>query len=139
MWSGKIQLNPSPTEYKIQSLQANEIRLTTLPHSAEEKTPIAATPRIYIQIRNESQRGKANTLMNALQVQGKVNVPGIEQLDVGPSSTELRYFHQAEQQIASDAAQDISKLGYNARVKYVPGFETSKAVRAKQLELWIAE
>lgn len=96
----------------------------------------AATPRIYIHIREEGQRPGARQVAEFLA--GTWTVPGIERLDVGPASTELRYFRRQEQAEAEEIGRAIRSRGVPVEVRYVPGFETSSRVRLRTYELWFS-
>lgn len=107
-----------------------------------EADPEAAEilPRVYIHIRSEEQRPPAATLGEALERAGFV-VPGIERLaDIGPSQSELRYFHDTEREVtdAERAAAVLGAAGLALEPKLVPGFEDSTEIRPRHYELWLA-
>lgn len=107
-----------------------------------EADPQAAEvlPRVYIHIRNERQRAQAAEVTRALEAAGFV-VPGVERLvDVGPDTSELRYFRRSEAAVAdaARAAEVLRGVGLELQPKFVPGYEESKAIRARHYELWLA-
>jgi outer membrane murein-binding lipoprotein Lpp len=95
-------------------------------------------PRVYFQIRDASQRDKAQQLADNLANMAGVIVPGIESLDVGPSVTELRYFKPADESEAKQIAADISQLNVKVLTKFIPGFESTEKVMPRQYELWLS-
>jgi hypothetical protein len=101
-------------------------------------SPSALKPRVYFHIRTEAQRAQAVNLVKSLGARAEVDVPGIERLDVGPTTTELRFFRRAEEQEARQIAEAITTLGTPAAATYVPGYEGSTNIRQRHYELWIA-
>ena len=100
-------------------------------------SPVIAqlVPRVYIHIRDESQRGAAQEVQKALENKNFV-VPGIEKVNTGPTQTDLRYFDRNDQNLASSVVAALPML--NAKAIYVSGYENSPGIRPHHLELWFA-
>lgn len=93
-------------------------------------------PLIYIQIRDESQRVKAKQIVTRLREQGYV-VPGIERVDRGPTTTQVKFFRSDERGEAANIADILQGMGVkDAKPQLVPGFEHSTKLRARQYEIW---
>ena len=97
--------------------------------------------RVYIHIRDKSQSDNALKIADALKKGGFI-VPKEDILvDKGPTATEVRYFRESEKPLAEDifnllrANVDIK----NAKIMYIPGYETSKAIRPKHYEIWLSK
>ncbi|MEY4589408.1 MAG: hypothetical protein RL497_1484 [Pseudomonadota bacterium] len=95
-------------------------------------------PRVYFHIRDESQRAKAQHLADEMEGRENVIVPGVRQVDVGPTVTELRYFKNAEEQEAKKIASSLTSLGLKVEARYVQGVESSNKIRPRHYELWIS-
>lgn len=94
--------------------------------------------RVYIHIRDEKQRDAARQIENKLE-EKDLNVPGIERLDTGPNTTELRFFRQNEAGEVDGVVNLLHTLNVpDAKAKYVPGYENSKAMRIRHYELWFS-
>jgi hypothetical protein len=100
--------------------------------------PSALKPRVYFHIRTEAQRAQAVSLAKSLGARADVDIPGIERLDTGPKTTELRFFRKAEEQEARQIAEAITALGTPAVATYIPGYEGSTNIRQRHYELWVA-
>jgi hypothetical protein len=98
-------------------------------------SPAALKPRVYLHIRDESQRAAAVTIQQRLEQAG-YDVPSIQRLDVGPLSSELRYFFQNDRALAQTIAGAIAVP--NLAVKQIGGYESSGKIRAQHFELWLA-
>lgn len=95
-----------------------------------------ATPRIYIHIRSANQGPIANQLASQFTAKG-YSVPKAEILvDKGPVRSEIRYFHQNEEE-RKEAAELAREVSGGAGVRYIPGFENSPLVKPRQFELWL--
>jgi uncharacterized membrane-anchored protein YhcB (DUF1043 family) len=104
------------------------------PNSTTAQLP----PRIYVQIRDESQRGKTKEIVKKLEERGFL-VPGIERVARGAGSTEVKFFKQAEKDEAEKITAVLHELGIrDARAVYVRGFENSTAIRPRHYEIWFA-
>lgn len=129
---------------KVQLVQSNEQLIQTteaiVSHSSAQQTPqdLAQTNRIYLQIRNDSQRDAARKIQDILR-ENHFIVPGIEKLASGPTTTEVRYFRKNE----AEQAQKIADLLVQQKIlgvtaKYIAGFENSKNIRLGHFEIWFA-
>ena len=94
-------------------------------------------PRVYVQIRDESQRDQANRAARALR-DAKFIVPGIDVVSLGPSVTELRYLQDAEEDEAKRAVEVLKGIGIDATLRFVQLKVRSKA-RPLHYELWLAQ
>ena len=120
----EIEANPKTAQATIDVIEANPVTAKILP------------PRVYIQIKDESQRARAKEVAEKLKAGGLI-VPGIENVgEKAPPQTELRYFNQA----ASNEVSNITDIlqGENIKVKevLVPGQENANKIRARHYELW---
>lgn len=125
---------PGPTQPPVQP--------PATPPPAAPQTPPSSTlaPRVYVHIRDEAQRDFARSLARAIESGGLgVVVPGIQRLDVGPTTrSELRYFRDAEQAEAERIGSALRAAGAgDLLVKKVPGYETSTRFRPRHFELWL--
>jgi hypothetical protein len=100
---------------------------------------IAKIPaRVYFHIRNESQRERAEQIAAKLQEQGFI-VPGIERLDTGPTTTELRFFTGSEPADTQVLVNAFTQLGLNVKpVDLSNRYKNSTSVRPRHYELWIS-
>lgn len=157
LWRDFITLDKKPLEAKIETLVAETTRseeLVEASHASPGDLSIkmhaynkagrvlpgdsGIKPRVYFHIKDEAQRPSALQSAKALSTGGDVIVPGIQRLDVGPSSTELRYFKKSDEVEAIRIGQELHAAGIEAHVRYVPGFENSKSIRPRHYELWIS-
>jgi hypothetical protein len=71
-------------------------------------------PRVYVQIRDESQRPEANRLAAALRDKDKGGflVPDFQVVAIGPLRNELRYLDPGEREEAERAAAVLEGLGF---------------------------
>lgn len=157
LWRDFITIDKNPLEAKIETLVAETTRSEELVE-ARRASPgdlsikmydynkdsralpgdSGIKPRVYFHIKNETQRPSALQSAKALSKGSSVIVPGIQRLDVGPSSTELRYFKKSDEAEAIRIGQDLRAVGIEAHIRYVPGFENSKGIRPRHYELWIS-
>lgn len=103
--------------------------------------PQEVKPRVYIHVRDKAQVDTALKIGNALKKNGFI-VPKEEILvDKGPAVTEVRYFRESEKALAEDISrllrEDLKLHG--TRLSYIPGYETSKAIRPKHYEIWLSK
>jgi hypothetical protein len=95
----------------------------------------AAVPRVYIHVVRESQREEGRRMARVLQAGGYV-VPGIEQTDTGPRTTELRYFHRGEESEVRRIARVLEAANAGTLpVRFMSGFEGR--VRPRHYEIWV--
>ena len=106
------------------------------PAPPSPSTQARIAPRVYIQIRDESQRGEATQAARALG-NAKFIVPSIVVSPVGPSVTELRYLQPEEESEARRAAQVLADEKVAVTLRFV---ELSGRSRAWPFhyELWLA-
>lgn len=106
-----------------------------------DSSPKAAEvlPRIYVHIKDESQRARARQVVSKLQ-ENKFIVPGIENVgEKASSNTVLKYFHKNDEETA-DAKKIIELLQSEkiaANAQYIPGSENSNKIRPRHYELWL--
>lgn len=94
--------------------------------------------RVYVHIRSEEQRNLAKQISNKLE-EKDLTVPGIERVDSGPNTTELRYFRQNEATEVNDLVDLLHTLNVpDAQPKYMTGYENSKNMRLRHYELWFS-
>jgi hypothetical protein len=93
-------------------------------------------PRVYIQIRDESQRGQATRVAEALG-RAKFIVPSIVVSSVGPTVNELRYLQPEEESEARRAAQVLADEKVPVTLRFVQLRGRSRA-RPFHYELWLA-
>lgn len=96
-------------------------------------------PRIYIHIRKEEQRDKANDIGLKLQKAG-FSVPGIERLvNSGPPSNQLRFFKKSETDEAVKIVDFLTSKGLEIELTDLSmKYETSSAIRPRHYELWFS-
>lgn len=94
--------------------------------------------RIYFHIQNEAQRERASSIAKQLAQNASVIVPGVQKVEQAPNSNEIRYFKLAEAVEAEGLAKALKELGFDARTKYVPGYESSQKLRPRHYELWMS-
>lgn len=94
--------------------------------------------RIFIHVRSREHLDKTAQIAQQLKAAG-FNVPKAEILvDKGPKLTEVRYFHKTELEEAAGIARMLNKELKRSDVtaKYMPGYESSTLVKARQYEIW---
>ena len=106
------------------------------PAPPSPSTQARIAPRVYIQIRDESQRNEADRAAKVLR-DAKFIVPGIEVVNVGPSVTELRYLEAEEEDEAKRAIRVLADAGIQSIPRFVQLKVRSKA-RPFHYELWLA-
>jgi len=106
------------------------------PAPPSPSTQARIAPRVYIQIRDESQRGEATRVAKALG-NARFIVPSIVVSPVGPSVTELRYLQPEEESEARRAAQVLADEKVPVTLRFVELKGRSRA-RPFHYELWLA-
>ena len=106
------------------------------PAPPSPSTQARIAPRVYIQIRDESQRGEATRVAKALG-NARFIVPSIVVSPVGPSVTELRYLQPEEESEARRAAQVLADEKVPVTLRFVELKGRSRA-RPFHYELWMA-
>ena len=105
-------------------------RASALPSAAARSGPL-----LYIHIRDEAQRARAQRMIKPLAMRG-IRVSGIKVVSFGPQVTDLRYFRAAERDEAQKVGRALRDIGVPARqLKFVSGFEQRATHR--QYELWL--
>ena len=110
--------------------------------AAPQPTPPAPAPqarvppRVYVQIRDESQRDQATRIAEALR-RAKFIVPSIVVSSVGPTVNELRYLQPEEESEARRAAQVLTDERIPVTLRFVQLKGRSRA-RPFHYELWLA-
>ena len=90
---------------------------------------------VYLQIADPSQRPAAERLRSHLQKAGYM-APGVEQVAVAPSRTELRYFRTEDEKPASDLVDLLRRWNWGSlRPRLVKGLEAQSQLR--QFEIWL--
>lgn len=98
-------------------------------------------PRVYIHIQDVEQRKGAERIRERLQSSGFV-VPGIQ--NVGQRNlgrTDVRFFKNNEEEsgLSQRVKQVLQQLGVaDVAVRFIPGYEDSKNMRPRHLEIWLA-
>jgi len=111
---------------------------------ANEQSQIPA--RIYIQIRREDQRKRANEIARKLQAAGYI-VPGLEQENgeglenvhlLSPRVSQIRYYqnNEASQKDINDIVSLVRGMGIELKQVLLP---LSNLVRARHYEIWFGE
>jgi hypothetical protein len=126
--TGKNAIDPNLVQSQVKSTNDELERLSSL------------TPRVYIQIANESQRERAKVLASLLDSIG-FNVPGIENIEGkanAPFKTQVRYSSTGEFKEARDILNlikaSIPELIQDKPVKIPPGKS-----RARHYEIWFSK
>ena len=92
-------------------------------------------PHVFIHVRSESQRARAEGLIQPLARRG-IHVSGIRVVSAGPAAPDLRYFRSAEREEAQRVARALRDAGVPAqRLKHIPGYERRSTPRQDQLWL----
>lgn len=100
---------------------------------------VETAPRVYIHIREPTQRELARRVERRLEAAHLV-VPGIERLvGIGPRQNELRFFRAAEQDEAERIRQLVASMGISIQLTDLSGrYEQSTEIRPRHYELWFA-
>lgn len=118
--------------------EQSEVRMVANQVAEEAGARARLLPRVYVHIRAEEDRLRARSVGEELKTGGYV-VPGVERLvDIGPSSSQLRYFKKAERHEANQVAAFLDSIGVAVNMKYIPGYEVSKSIQPRHYELWFA-
>jgi hypothetical protein len=96
----------------------------------------ALIPRVYIQIQVDSQRPRANKIVEFLKARHYV-VYGIETRPVKISTTLIKYFFDSDKDAAKSLADLLRQQGVtDATPQYTQGYEGS--VKPGQFEIWFS-
>ena len=78
--------------------------------------PQLAKGRIWLHIRDGTQRPKATTIAGALEDKG-YTVPSIREVAVGPTRTQIRFFHPDGRAVAQDLKSLLEEQGITVTVE----------------------
>jgi hypothetical protein len=111
---------------------------TEVVQSTAQESLAKLPPRVYIHVRNEDQRSKAEQLAARLQEAGFL-VPGIQKVATGPNNSELRFFAGSEQADTDVLIKTLAELGLKVNpVDLSNRFKNStSSIRPRHYELWI--
>jgi hypothetical protein len=106
---------------------------------AREPRKVRATasgpPTLYIHVRDDAQRRWAERMVVPLAQRG-IHVAGIEIVDSGPHTRDLRYFGSEEPADAADIAQALREVGVSTQ--RVRRFDPAQGqARGARYELWL--
>lgn len=102
------------------------------------KARIELRPRIYMHVRSNAERMAAKAVERLLEKNNWI-VPGIERVGVkAPKVSLLKYFKKADETMAKQILSSLTKANYNISLKYISGYEDSKAIRPMHFEIWFA-
>jgi hypothetical protein len=100
--------------------------------------PPSLVPRVYMQIVNENDRGRAREVAQLLRGAGMI-VPGIEYVQTDLKTTQVRYYKKAEEATALQIVDLLQKKAGYPDTKLVNlGLENNTKVRPNHFELWLA-
>lgn len=118
----------------LPEIQSAEKRQEVVAALATNPAITAAPPRVFIQIYDEVQRGKANEVAQSLKGSG-FNVPGIEPRPEIVSSNLVKYFRQEDSGTAEQVADILKSRGVaGVKTVLVGGYKAAPG----QIEIWFA-
>lgn len=139
-----VEIKKAALELLAQAIETDPTLAQSIDAVAQKDTALAQKlpPRFYIHIADESQRGLARKLGEALTSKGWV-VPGIEGVSgIAPVwDNELRFFRKSDESTPEFAEiKSVLRQATNSNWNsaYVRGYETSQKVGAGTFELWFA-
>jgi len=96
-------------------------------------------PRVYIQVRSRADAEAVQRALNTPLRQAGFTVPRPEVLEeIGPRSTEVRFFRENEREEAGRIARVLEQAVIGGvELNYVPGHEDSARIRARHFEAWL--
>ena len=138
---------PSPASRAVENSQAKpaaprpqvDSRVATVAKPSAVAPPAAseapAGPRLYINVRTESQRAWAEQIARPLADRG-IRIAGIRMVTSGPDQPDLRYHNLSERDELLKVAVALREFGLSAQqLRHVE--ETDTPVPARQYELWL--
>ncbi|MDP9171141.1 MAG: hypothetical protein M3N54_11030 [Acidobacteriota bacterium] len=138
--SSSISTAPTATESAqaarvLDSVQSHNANLAPAVKDVLKDLPV----RLYLQIRTESDRSVAQQVQRLL-AGSNLTVPGIELVNTGPSTSEIRYYHASDQPEAVELARKLTAAGIPTVPKDSSAFAKTlnSRVPEKQIELWLA-
>jgi hypothetical protein len=106
--------------------------------TASPTVPASIVPRVYMQIVDENDRGRAREVAQLLRAAGMI-VPGIEYVQTDLKTTQVRYYKKAEEATALQIVDLLQKKGGYPDTKAVNlGLENNTRIRPNHFELWLA-
>ncbi len=118
--------------------ERSDIKIAAIKIADEAKAIIEHKPRIYLHVEGNTERDAAKVVESILEKNDWV-VPGIQRVgSKSPSSSQLRYFREAEKLKAEEIHKSLLNAGYKISLSYIRGYETSKSIRPMHFELWFA-
>jgi hypothetical protein len=119
----------------VQARNAGAVR-TIESAAAEQFQAVAERARVYLHILDERQRRAATIVQKQLQEAG-YSVPGIEQLEKGPSASEIRFFTSDDAAGADRLRAVLQRAGVELVIRdLTKRYATSTAIRPGQFEIW---
>lgn len=103
--------------------------------------PSQISPRVYIHVRSTAQIAASNEIADTLRLADFV-IPDAEILtDIGPNTTQLRYFKRSEEETAQRILEILQAESANEpwELQYTPGYEDSAGIRPLHFELWFRQ
>jgi hypothetical protein len=94
-------------------------------------------PRIYLHIRNKENQIAARSIGENLR-KTDFAVPGIELVEEGPSTSELRYFRKEDQPDAERIVKKLKEIRVVVSPKDFSGSYNPKTISPRLYELWFA-
>jgi hypothetical protein len=128
-----------PLRSEVEYSAAEQAQGPSFPTQGRASAPPPATappaPLLYIHVRDEAQRARAQRMIRPLATRG-IRVSGIKVVSFGPQVSDLRYFRAAERDEARKVGRVLKDIGVPAQqLKLVSGFEDRATHR--QYELWL--
>lgn len=131
--------NPDEIANVVAALQACIANSTRNQEKSPTITPSTKYPLIYIQIRDNAQKDCAEYIQNLLQKEN-FNVSPIQQLNIGPKNTEVRYFKKSSDSQANKIRDILTEM--KIKVAYPPKYfspsDNSNRTPDDHLEIWFA-
>jgi hypothetical protein len=129
----------SATSANTNRVTTNTNAVSPANSNALSMPPPDIKPRVYIQIQDENQRDDARKIQKALQGDSFL-APGIELVGTrSVKTTEVRYFRPQDAEIAEEVRDLLVRNRVSGvTVRYIRGFEDSKSMRPRHIELWFS-
>jgi hypothetical protein len=108
------------------------------PVEPEVRRVARSLPRIFIHIRSNGDRERAQAVAERLR-ESEYVVLGIEWLkDTGPGNSQLRFFRMGDEEEAWKIHETLREMGIELDPIFTPGFEESDEIRPGHFEIWFA-
>jgi septal ring factor EnvC (AmiA/AmiB activator) len=127
-----LRIGSASTQSGQQVQEAFRAEIASRPETAQ------LLARVWLHIRDESQRAKAKTVAQALVTAG-FSVPGIEMVgDKSPKENQVRYFEKNDQVTKDcDAIVDVAaKMNITLKKQYIPPSPDLVAIQARHYEIF---